>query len=81
MYRYHDELRATHAASSPWWAWMLDLKPVWMYLGDMADGLTANIYDAGNPVILWASIGGLVFTGIAAWRRRSLAFAWSWSCS
>ena len=36
MYDYHDELRVTHAASSPWWAWMLDLKPVWMYLGDMA---------------------------------------------
>jgi hypothetical protein len=75
MYQYHDELRATHAASSPWWAWMLDLKPVWMYLGDMADGLTSNIYDAANPLILWSSIGGLAYTGIAAWRRRSPALA------
>ena len=75
MYRYHDELRATHPASSPWWAWMLDLKPVWMYLGDMAGGLTGNIFDAANPLILWSSIGGLVFTGVTAWRRRDAAFA------
>ena len=31
MYQYHDSLRASHAASSPWWAWPLDLKPVWFF--------------------------------------------------
>ncbi len=70
MYEYHDQLRATHPASSPWWAWLLDLKPVWMYLGDMAGGLTGSIYDGDNPLILWSSIGGLVFTGMRAWRGR-----------
>ncbi|MEO5966038.1 MAG: phospholipid carrier-dependent glycosyltransferase, partial [Candidatus Limnocylindrales bacterium] len=33
MYRYHNNLTAAHAASSPWWAWPLNLKPVWFYQG------------------------------------------------
>ena len=36
MYDYHNNLRATHAASSPWWAWPLDLKPVWFYQDSFA---------------------------------------------
>ena len=28
MYNYHNTLSAAHAASSPWWAWPFDLKPV-----------------------------------------------------
>ena len=31
MYNYHNTLSAAHAASSPWWAWPFDLKPVWFY--------------------------------------------------
>ena len=31
MYGYHNGLTAAHPASSPWWAWPLNLKPVWFY--------------------------------------------------
>src|SRR5690349_19956302 len=72
MYGYHNDLRVAHRESSPWWAWIMDLKPVWMYLGDMAGGLTGNIYYGANPLILWSAIGGLVFTVLAAWRRRDV---------
>jgi hypothetical protein len=48
-------LRATHAASSPWWAWPFDLKPVWFYLARLS-GSTAIIYDAGNLVLLRVSV-------------------------
>ena len=37
MYEYHNNLTAAHAASSPWWAWPLNLKPVWFYQGSYAD--------------------------------------------
>ena len=37
MYRYHNNLTAPHAASSPWWAWPLNLKPVWFYQGSFAE--------------------------------------------
>lgn len=73
MYDYHDGLRATHAASSPWWAWLLDLKPVWFYQEGFADGRVGAIYDTGNLVVFWLGIAGLLFCAWAAWARRSLA--------
>jgi predicted membrane-bound dolichyl-phosphate-mannose-protein mannosyltransferase len=75
MYTYHDELRAQHAASSPWWAWPLNLKPVWFYQESFAGGQTGLIHDTGNLVILWLGIPALGFAAWAAWRRRSLALA------
>ncbi len=75
MYDYHNNLRSPHAASSPWWAWPLDLKPVWFYQGSFADTTAASIYDAGNIVIWWLSIPALAFVAYQAYRRRSLALA------
>ena len=53
MYGYHNGLTSPHPASSPWWAWPFDLKPVWFYQDCFAGGTTAAIYDAGNLVIWW----------------------------
>jgi hypothetical protein len=75
IYQYHDNLRAEHAASSPWWAWPLDLKPVWWFSKDYAGRTTGLIYDAGNLIIFWAGIGAMAFAGWAAWHRRSRALA------
>jgi hypothetical protein len=73
MYQYHDNLRAEHAASSPWWAWPLDLKPVWFFQERYDDGTTGLIYDAGNLVVFWLGLAAMAFAAWAAWRRRSLA--------
>ena len=85
MYDYHNNLRASHAASSPWWAWPFDFKPVWFYQGSFAGGTAAAIYDAGNLAIWWLGIPAMVFCAWQAFRRRSLAlalivlgFAWQW---
>jgi protein-O-mannosyltransferase-like protein len=73
MYDYHNFLRATHPASSPWWAWPFDLKPVWFEQNDYAGGTTAVIYDTGNLVIFWLSIPAVAWVCWEAWKRRSLA--------
>ena len=73
MYDYHNNLRAGHAASSPWWAWLLDLKPVWFYQHGFANNTTGVIYDAENLVIVWLGIPAMSFAAWAAWHRRSLA--------
>ncbi|MEO6207456.1 MAG: hypothetical protein ABIP77_05835, partial [Candidatus Limnocylindrales bacterium] len=85
MYDYHNNLRAAHAASSPWWAWPFDLKPVWFYQGSFAGGTAASIYDAGNLVIWWLGIPAMLFCIWQAFKRRSLGlalivvgFAWQW---
>jgi hypothetical protein len=75
MYDYHNGLTAAHAASSPWWAWPLNLKPVWFYQGSYAEGTAAAIYDAGNMVIWWMGIPAMLFVAYQAFRRRSLALA------
>jgi Gpi18-like mannosyltransferase len=74
MYRYHDTLRVAHAASSPWWAWPLDLKPVWFFQSSFTAGgssWTAAVYDGGNVLSRILSIGGALWLTAEAWRRRS----------
>jgi nitrogen fixation-related uncharacterized protein len=85
MYDYHNNLRAAHAASSPWWAWPMDLKPVWFESIGYANENGSMIYDGGNPVLWWLAIGAMGFMCWQAFKRRSLglaliivAFLWQW---
>ncbi|HEU4920284.1 MAG TPA: phospholipid carrier-dependent glycosyltransferase [Candidatus Limnocylindrales bacterium] len=75
MYDYHNNLTAGHAASSPWWAWPLNLKPVWFYQEGLAGSTTAAIYDAGNLVVWWFGIPAMAFVAWQAYARRSLGLA------
>jgi hypothetical protein len=73
MFGYHFGLQAGHPAASPWWSWPLDLKPVWFYSHSYDNRLLAVIYNGGNPILFWAGIPAVIWCGILAWRRRSLA--------
>jgi hypothetical protein len=75
MYRYHNNLAEPHPASSPWWAWPFDLKPVWFYQEGLAASTTAAVYDTGNLVIWWMGVPALAFAAVMAFRRQSLALA------
>ena len=75
MYAYHNGLTAAHPASSPWWAWPLNLKPVWFYQESLAGGTSAALYDAGSLVIWWLGIPAMAFVSWMAFKRRSLALA------
>jgi hypothetical protein len=75
MYGYHNSLTDAHPASSPWWAWPMNLKPVWFYQQGLAGGTSAAIYDAGSLVVWWLGIPALAFVSWMAFRRRSQALA------
>ncbi|MER3418907.1 MAG: hypothetical protein C4343_07450, partial [Chloroflexota bacterium] len=75
MYDYHNNLRATHAASSPWWAWPFDLKPVWFYQGSFAANTAGAIYDHGNLASWWLAVPAVGFAAWQAFVRRSLGLA------
>jgi len=73
MFGYHFGLQAGHAASSPWWSWPLDLKPVWFYGHDFDNRTVGAIYNGGNPILFWAGVPAIGYCAVQAWRRRSLA--------
>jgi Gpi18-like mannosyltransferase len=75
MYGYHNTLTSAHPASSPWWAWPMNLKPVWFYQEGLAGGTSAALYDAGSLVIWWLGIPAIGFVAWMAFKRRSLALA------
>jgi len=85
MYAYHNNLSSAHAASSPWWAWVFDFKPVWFYQESFAGGTSAAIYDAGNLVAWWLAVPAMAFAAWQAFVRRNaslalitIAFACQW---
>ncbi len=73
MFGYHFGLQAGHAASSPWWSWPLDLKPVWFYSHSFDFDRIAVTYNGGNPALFWASVPAIAVALLLAWRRRSWA--------
>jgi len=75
MYAYHNNLSAAHAASSPWWAWVFDFKPVWFYQESFAGGTSAAIYDAGNLVAWWLAVPAMAFAAWQAFVRRNAGLA------
>jgi predicted membrane-bound dolichyl-phosphate-mannose-protein mannosyltransferase len=75
MYWYHSSLTAPHCAGAPWWAWPVDLKPVYWYFGSAGGDTNGYIYDAGNPILYWAALPATaIATGLAV-RLRSAALA------
>jgi dolichyl-phosphate-mannose-protein mannosyltransferase len=75
MWWYHTNLTASHPYQSKPWQWLLNLKPVWMYVDYSRNdqGYIANIYNTGNSVILYL---GLICVG---WAVRDLQKKkWSW---
>jgi predicted membrane-bound dolichyl-phosphate-mannose-protein mannosyltransferase len=75
MYDYHNTLGEGHPASSPWWAWPFNLKPVWFYQESFAGNTAAAIYDAGNLASWWLGVPAMAFVAWQAYRRRSIALA------
>ena len=76
MYGYHNGLTAAHPASSPWWAWPMNLKPVWFYQESLGERDRGGALRRGQPrhLVDRASRPSRSSSWMA-YRRRSLALA------
>jgi len=82
-FTYHYTLHEPHPYYSKWFSWPVLYRPVLYYYTDRGLGvdagtgtsLVAGIFNLGNPLIWWASIAALLWTGWVAVRRRALSAA------
>lgn len=73
MWNYHNNLTATHSYSSKPWQWLLNIRPVWMYVDYSVPDKIGNIYNLGNSVILFA---GLYAVFATLFREKSGTGTW-----
>lgn len=67
MWLYHTGLSGTHACQSTPLQWLLNLRPVWLYVDRSLPGMEANIYNTGNSIVYFAGL-----TAVAASARHFL---------
>ena len=71
MYHYHSTLKATHPYSSPWWSWLLDMKPMSYYR--QIHGTTISTINAMvNPAIAWMGLIAIAYLCYRLLRRSNL---------
>lgn len=80
MYRYHSELVAEHGYSSPWYEWLVMVKPMVFYRQETMTGGVSTIATFGNPLIWWGgllALAGSLYLGI----RNKEKTVWVIVCS
>ena len=70
MWFYHAGLKATHPHQSVAWQWLLNLRPVWLYVDYLPQGRVANIYNLGNSVVLYFGLIAVAAAAVRFARRR-----------
>lgn len=61
MYHYHVNLSATHPYQSTWFQWILDLRPMWYYVGTKGN-VFHTISCFSNPLLTWIGLPAILFT-------------------
>lgn len=76
MWWYHTNLVAEHPYTSPAWTWPMLLRPIYLYDGQLVNGLVARIYAFGNPLVFWFGLFSVIMSFIlsAVERNKKLGF-------
>ena len=65
MFGYHSGLTEGHPYASPWYFWVLDIRPIFYYVRTLEGYVREGISSFGNPLV-W--IGGLVAVFYGGWK-------------
>jgi len=74
MYNYHSSITSTHAYSSNWWSWPLDLKPM-CYYREIKNNIFSSITVFGNPAIFWIGIVSIFYLFFAMFKNKTIESA------
>lgn len=77
MYGYHGGVTATHPYQSSWWQWPLMLRPVYLSVENLGEGLNAHIYLIGNPFLWYTGLLFLLLGIFQAVRKETPALLFS----
>jgi len=73
MYYYHSHLVATHPYSSKWYEWPAVWRPVYYAQTLGANGVSANTYANGNPLLYWFYLPATLYVTVRWWLGRNPA--------
>jgi len=71
MFGYHSKLVAEHPYSSPWFSWLLSIRPILYYLEYFPDGTKSAFGAFGNPIVWWGGLIALIFVIRDFFKSRS----------
>ena len=73
MFNYHSALDATHPYSSTWSEWPIMKRPMFYYSNRLEGTIRQGISSFGNPLVWWAGIPALLYTGYLAIKKKQKA--------
>lgn len=71
MFLYHKNLVATHPYQSQPLDWILNLKPVWVFV-EYKENLISSIYTLGNPLFVLGGLFSVIVLILQYLKKRSL---------
>lgn len=80
MYNYHSKLEAEHPYSSPWYEWLVMVKPMVFYRRETMTGRISTLATFGNPLIWWGGLVALIAAAVIGIRRKDQT-VWQIGCS
>ena len=70
MFNYHAYLDSEHPYSSRWYMWLLNIRPILYYRQSYTGGYISAFGAFVNPILCWAGLIAMLFTGYLAFARR-----------
>lgn len=74
MYNYHSNLVSEHPFSSPWWKWIIDLRPIFYYVNTVNENIKSGISSFGNPAVWWAGAVCVFYALVKKQKDKVLIF-------
>jgi dolichyl-phosphate-mannose--protein O-mannosyl transferase len=72
MYNFHSTLTATHGYASAWWSWPLMVRPLFLSVAYLPNGIKSSISVFGNPAVWWVGFASMIVVTERAMRGKEL---------